>query len=191
MISGLTGMYKKTAQAVVLAAVLVVAACDGARSRDARDPSTPSGFAVPRWLVLKFDEVNARSGPSEENRVLWTYHSRGLPVQVVAETKEWRRICDPDGGLVWVKKGQVDGHRNVMRVQTTPLVLRRAPKADAAEAAYLKPRSIAELETCKGGWCRVKAAGIVGWTPAAELWGVAEQPLCRGGAANPPVKPAP
>jgi SH3-like domain-containing protein len=184
-------MSKKAAQLLVLAAVAGLGACDGARSRDARDPSTPSGFAVPRWLVLKFDEVNARSGPSEENRVLWTYHAKGLPVQVVAETKEWRRICDPDGGLVWVKKGQVDGHRNVMSLAAQPLILRRAPKADAAEAAYLKPRSLAEFETCKDGWCRVNAGGTQGWAPAKALWGVTEEALCRGPSANHPAQPLP
>jgi SH3-like domain-containing protein len=185
-------MSNLAARAIVLATALALAACDGVRSRDDRDPSTPSGFAVPRWLVLKFGEVNARSGPSEENRVLWTYRSKGLPVQVVAETKEWRRICDPDGGLVWVKKGQVDGRRNVMRAKPTALVLLRAPKAGAATAAYLRPRSLAEFQTCKDGWCQVKAAGVSGWAPAGELWGVAEQPQCRGVPAKPaPARPSP
>jgi SH3-like domain-containing protein len=184
-------MGKKAALAVVLATALLPVACDGVRSRDARDPSTPSGFAVPRWLVLKFDEVNARSGPSEDNRVLWTYRTRGLPVQVVAETKEWRRICDPDGGLVWVKRGQVDGRRNVMRAKPAPLELRKAAKAGAPVTAYLKARSLAELDGCKAGWCRVKSEGVSGWAPAAELWGVAEQAQCRGGGRPYPAPAAP
>jgi SH3-like domain-containing protein len=185
-------MWKKAARAGVLAAAALLVGCDGVRARDERDASTPSGFAVPRWLVLKFDEVNARSGPSEDNRVLWTYRTRGLPVQVVAETKEWRRICDPDGGLVWVKKGQVDGRRNVMRAKPAALELRRAPKAGAAVAAYLKPRSLAEFGGCKDGWCKVTAEGVSGWAPAGELWGVADQPLCRGGGKPyPPATGAP
>jgi len=184
-------MRKLAAQAGLLAAAaLLLSGCDGVRARDQRDPTTPSGFAVPRWLILKFDEVNARSGPSEDNRVLWTYRTRGLPVQVVAETKEWRRICDPDGGLVWVKKGQVDGHRNVMRTKATPLELRRAAKDKAPVEAYLKPRSVAELAGCKDGWCRVKAAGVSGWAPAAELWGVADDAQCKGGGKPYPPAPA-
>ena len=184
-------MRKLAAQAGLLAAAaLLLCACDGVRARDQRDPTTPSGFAVPRWLVLKFDEVNARSGPSEDNRILWTYRSRGLPVQVVAETKEWRRICDPDGGLVWVKKGQVDGHRNVMRVKTAPLELRRAPKAAAAVEAILKPKSMAALTGCKDGWCKVKVQGVTGWAPAAELWGVDDAAQCQGGGKPYPPMPS-
>ncbi|HET9159263.1 MAG TPA: SH3 domain-containing protein [Caulobacteraceae bacterium] len=183
-------MGKKAAQALVLAATVLIVGCDGVRTRDARDPSTPSGFAVPRWLVLKFNEVNARSGPSDDNRVLWTYHTKGLPVQVVAETKDWRRICDPDGGLVWVQKNQVDGRRNVMRVKETPLELRRAPKDKASVEAYLKPRSVAGLAGCKDGWCKVKADGISAWEPAAELWGAAEDAQCKGGGKPYPPLPA-
>jgi SH3-like domain-containing protein len=181
----------KIAAALALAgAAALIAGCDGVRTRDARDPSTPSGFAVPRWLVLKFDEVNARSGPSEDNRVLWTYRTKGLPVQVVAETKDWRRICDPDGGLVWVQKNQVDGRRNVMRVKTTPLELRRSPKEKSSIEAYLKPRSLAQLAGCKDGWCKVKAAGISAWAPAGELWGVAEDAQCKDGGKPYPPLPA-
>lgn len=179
-------MRKNTARLMTIAAAaLTVAACDGAPTREGRDPTTPSGFKVPRWLVLKFDEVNARSGPSEENRVLWTYHSQGLPVQVVAETKEWRRICDPDGGLVWVKKGQTDGDRKVMRLKAEPLPILKQPKAEAAVVAYLRPRSLAEFQACEAGWCRIKAGDITGWAPHGELWGVAEAPQCRGGSRKP------
>jgi SH3-like domain-containing protein len=173
-------MGKKTACAGVVLAGLLGASCGGP-GRDARDPETPSGFAVPRWLVLKFDEVNARSGPSEDNRILFTYRTKGLPVQVVAETKEWRRICDPDGGLVWVKKGQVDGHRAVMRARPTPLALLHAPKAGSPAAAYLRPRSLADFDRCEGGWCKVKAGEVAGWAPQAELWGVAAADQCRAG----------
>lgn len=177
-------MAKLGAVAAVLATAACLAACDGS-GREGRDPTTPSGFAVPRWLSLKFNEVNARSGPSEENRILWTYRSKGLPVQVVAETKDWRRICDPDGGLVWVKKGQVDGRRTVMRAKSTALALTRAPKAGAEPVAYLRPRSLAEFEKCEDGWCRIKAGKVSGWVPQAELWGVAAEPQCRGGSRRP------
>ncbi|HWT52310.1 MAG TPA: SH3 domain-containing protein, partial [Caulobacter sp.] len=70
---------------------------------------TPSGLDVPRYVSLKYAEVNARNGPDEAHQLLWIYHAKGLPVQVVAETREWRRICDPEGGLAWVHKRTTDG----------------------------------------------------------------------------------
>ncbi|CAN5321186.1 hypothetical protein BH11PSE2_BH11PSE2_01010 [soil metagenome] len=177
-------MSKNTAQ--LMAAIVVVAmagGCDRLGRRDGRDPKTPSGFAVPRWVVLKFDSVNAHSGPSEDNRTLFTYKTKGLPVQVVAETKEWRRICDSDGQMSWVLSRMVDGRRNVLRAADSPLTLRHSPKAEAGVAAYLRPRALADYDRCDKGWCKVKAGDVAGWAPQTELWGVAEAAQCRAPVA--------
>src|SRR5690606_10601902 len=114
---------------------------------------TPSGFVVPRYVTLRYDEVNARSGPSEEHRTLWTYHAKGLPVQIIAETKDWRRICDPEGGLSWVRSRLLDGRRSIMRVKAGALTLNARPADVAKAVAVLPTRSIAPLEKCNDdGW---------------------------------------
>jgi SH3-like domain-containing protein len=141
--------------------------------------TTPSGLPVPRYVSLKYSPVNARVGPDEEHRLLWTYKAKGLPVQVIAETREWRRICDPEGGVAWVHKRTTDGRRTAMRVQATPLPLRAQPKAGARISAYLAGRATANLDKCEKGWCRLKADGAAGWAPETEIWGVAPAPQCR------------
>jgi SH3-like domain-containing protein len=142
-------------------------------------PSTPSGLPVPRYVSLKFNEVNARAGPGDDHRLLWTYHVKGLPVQVVAETDQWRRICDPQLGLAWVHSRTVDGRRTVLQALSGPLPLRVAPKPTARVRAYMASRSIGSLDRCKDGWCRISVAGVEGWAPADMLWGTAEAPQCR------------
>ncbi|HEY9218475.1 MAG TPA: SH3 domain-containing protein [Phenylobacterium sp.] len=159
-----------------LAAVLVLA---GAGAALAADRPTPSGLPVPRYVSLKFDEVNARSGPADDHRRLWIYRVKGLPVQVVAETREWRKVCDPEGRSAWVHRRTTDGRRMVMRTRTGVLPLRRQPTSSASVAAYLNPRSLAALDRCSEGWCRIKAGSATGWTPASELWGTDERPQCR------------
>lgn len=159
-----------------LTALLILAA--GSASA-ASDRPTPSGLPVPRYVALKFDTVNARAGPGDDHRLLWVYHARGLPVQVVAENSEWRRVCDPEHGLAWVHKRTTDGRRTVMRMQPQPVALRRGAKASSPIEAYLKPRAIASLVRCdRKGWCKIRIDGISGWTPAAGLWGVDEKPQC-------------
>ena len=145
----------------------------------AADRPTPSGLPVPRYLTLKFDKVNARAGPGDDHRLLWVYRVRGLPVQVVAETSEWRRVCDPEGGLAWVHRRVTDGRRSVVNLAEVPAPLLRRPKASAETAAFLAPRSMAALVRCQKGWCKVKADGVAGWAPEGALWGTAEAPQCR------------
>ena len=38
-----------------------------------------SGLPVPRYVTLKFNEVNLRAGPGREYPVLWSYRKTGLP----------------------------------------------------------------------------------------------------------------
>ena len=158
-----------------LALALMLAA--PAQAREAGE--TPSGFAVPRYLSLKFGEVNARAGPGDDHQVLWVYRARGLPVQVVAETREWRRICDPEGGLAWVHRRVTDGKRSVMNLAASPLPLRRRPRAEAEITAYLNARALAALDRCDKGWCRLSVDGVTGWVTESAVWGVAGPVQCR------------
>ena len=61
-----------------------------------------SGKPVPRFENFRFAAVNGREGPSESHRILWRYERAGLPVLIVKESRNWRRVRDPDGDEVWV-----------------------------------------------------------------------------------------
>ena len=163
------------------AAVLGLAAAGllttAALAADANRP-TPSGLPVPRYVVLKFGEVNARAGPGDDHRLMWVYTARGLPVQVVAETREWRRICDPRGGLAWVHSRTIDGKRTVLGA-APPAAIRARPKAQSRVVAFLRPDAIAALDRCKDGWCKIKVGRVSGWVIAPSVWGATEAPQCR------------
>jgi SH3-like domain-containing protein len=145
----------------------------------ANERPTPSGLPVPRYVALKFDKVNARSGPGDDHRLLWIYRVRDLPVQVVAETSEWRRICDPQGQLAWVHKRTTDGRRMTINMSDQPAPLRKHPKMTAAPAAYLNSHAMAALVRCDKGWCRVRAGGASGWVQEGALWGTLDAAQCR------------
>ena len=178
------GRTRSKALALGLAGVLsLLAACGDERTEAATPASpaerpTPSGLPVPRWVTLKFGEVNARNGPGDEHRTLWVYRAKGLPVQVVAETREWRRVCDSDGQMAWVHRRVTDGRRAAMNTSGEPLALHAKAQAGAAVRAYLAPGALAGLDECEGGWCRLEAPGASGWARADRLWGTAETAGC-------------
>lgn len=144
----------------------------------AADRPTPSGLPVPRYVTLKFGEVNARAGPGDDYRLLWVYRARSLPVQVVAETREWRKVCDPRGGSAWVHMRTIDGRRTVFG-KTPPAPIHSRAKAQSRIVAFLRPDSIAALDRCKEGWCRIKVEHVKGWVAASSVWGATETPQCR------------
>ena len=142
--------------------------------------TTPSGLPVPRYVSLKFAEVNARGGPGDDYRLLWVYRAKDLPLQVIEETPEWRRVCDPTGAVAWIKATGVDGRRTVIRLKDDPLPLLDKPAAGAKTDSILAARAVAFLDHCNAqGWCRVKGKGGGGWALASELWGTDEARQCR------------
>jgi SH3-like domain-containing protein len=178
------GRKSKRAIAASLVGLLCLAACGDRGGEGADCPAgvkqqTPSGYCVPRYLSLKRGEVFGRQGPGKDYPTVWVYHARGLPVQVVDETTDWRRICDPEGGAVWVASAMVDGRRTVMATGAGAVALRADPSDAAAAAAYLRPRAVADLGRCKADWCEVSADGARGWVKSSEVWGLAPRAQCR------------
>ncbi len=145
---------------------------------------------MPRYVSTKFATVNARGGPGDDFRLLWTYRARGLPLQVIAETPDWRRVCDPEGGVAWVHRRTVAETRTVLRTSGREVALRRRPSETASAAAMLAGRAIASLKQCDKGWCRISADKAQGWVRQGEVWGTDEAPQCRVGAAAPASPPA-
>lgn len=138
-----------------------------------------SGFCVPRWVSLKHGEVMGRKGPGKDYPAQWIYRVQGLPVQVVAETEEWRRICDPDGGAAWVHRSEIDGRRSVLSRTDASTPMRRAPRAATPVVGLLNGHALARLDRCQGDWCRVKVGHLSGWLTTEAMWGVAAERQCR------------
>ncbi len=144
---------------------------------------TPTGLEVPRWISLKSNKVRARFGPGLDHRILWEYRAAGLPVQVIAETREWRKVCDPDGSIAWIHRTVASGRRTAFNAGDRELLLRARPEADARVRARVRPRSVMSLERCEGDWCRVRVGKAGGWVAASVLFGSQERALCPAAAA--------
>lgn len=152
--------------AAILSAWLAAAAADAPRLG-------PSGLAVPRYVSLKADVVNARQGPSFEQPVLWEYRRSGLPLKVTAEADNWRRIEDPEGDAAWVHVATLSPKRTVL-VGGETVRLTARPALGGKARAILEPGVVAELVACEGDWRKLKVAGRTGWAPASALWGAGE-----------------
>ena len=134
---------------------------------------TPSGQPVPRFVSLKFAKIRGRAGPDFAYPIRWEYKRKGLPVRVIAETEEWRRIQDPEGAISWVHRRMINGRRTaiVRPARDMRVAMRVRPDSSARIAAYASDGVIVEIVDERQGWREIKAARFKGWVPAGELWG--------------------
>ncbi|MGJ8561276.1 MAG: SH3 domain-containing protein [Litorimonas sp.] len=132
---------------------------------------TPSGFAVPRFVSLKFGKVNARTGPSRNHSIAYQYQRRGLPVIVVAETEMWRKVRDISGDEAWVRKPALSGEK--FAVLTTEATLYVKPDSSGRSIARIEQGALVQLEDCTlANYCRIRTGnGIKGFAAKHLLWG--------------------
>ncbi len=133
-----------------------------------------SGLPVPRYSSLRYDRVNGRAGPSRDYPVQWSYERQGLPVIIVRESQDWRKIRDPLGDEVWVNKSQLAAERTV--ITTAEGAIRREASAKSGAIAAFSSGTVLQLADCKGDWCRVEAQGRKGWALRSQLWGAEALP---------------
>jgi SH3-like domain-containing protein len=131
-----------------------------------------SGLPIPRFATLKSDEVNVRTGPGPRYPIDWVFKRKGMPVEIVAEFENWRKIRDWQGANGWVYQGLLTGKRSFV-VPTKTANLYRTPALAADVVAKLEPEVTGEIRSCTGEWCRVKVSGgVTGWLERTEIWGV-------------------
>src|SRR3984885_4103993 len=71
-----------------------------------------SGLPIPRFATLKSDEVNVRTGPGPRYPIDWVFKRKGMPVEIVAEYENFRKIRDWQGASGWVYQGLLTGKRS-------------------------------------------------------------------------------
>lgn len=134
-----------------------------------------TGLPLPRYAAIRATEANLRVGPSMNYPVLWRYEERGLPVRIVKEHFDWRKVEDPKGETGWMSAHLLaDWPRAI--VTTANRLLRRSPETGARGVAVLEPGVVVTVLERREGWCRVAKEGHKGWLKSDEVWGACTGP---------------
>jgi SH3-like domain-containing protein len=157
-----------------LAAGLVLLWASATRAAGETASGSVSGLPIPRFVSLKADRVNVRSGPNKDQDVRWVYTRAGMPVEITAEYENWRRIRDWEGAEGWVYHSLLSGKRSAVVVPTlkTDLVpLYENPDIESAVVARLQSGVLTQIKSCTGKWCQVSGKNFSGYIVQERLWG--------------------
>jgi SH3-like domain-containing protein len=138
----------------------------------APDKGTATGLPLPRFAVLRADDVNLRSGPGTRYPIEWVYKRRDLPVEIEREFENWRLIRDPEGIRGWVHTATLTGRRGFI-IGKSEVALRRDAKDTASAVALLKPGVIGRIRSCQANsdWCQVQVGDYRGYLRREQFWG--------------------
>jgi SH3-like domain-containing protein len=141
-----------------------------------------SGRPIPRFVSLKADRVNLRTGPGTQYPTQWVLRRAGQPLEVVKEFEGWREVRDAEGTTGWVLQFLLSGRRTALvtpwalKSEAAPpqIAVRESDSESARPVAFVEAGVIADVHDCDGRWCRVTIQSIDGHIMQKQLWGVYE-----------------
>lgn len=160
-------------------------AADGDPQR--RSPVAGSGLPLPRFVSLKADRVNLRSGPGTEYPTVWVYKRAGLPLEVIKEFENWRQVRDSEGTTGWVLQSFLSGRRTALVLPwelksgaAAPHVVVHNSDSESSKAvAKVEAGVIANLHDCDGRWCHITIDDFRGYLEQKKLWGIYENEVLK------------
>ena len=166
--------FRAASAGAALAAGILAMQAGAAHAAGEIATGSVSGLPVPRFVSLKSDRVNVRSGPNKDQDVRWVYTRAGMPVEITAEFENWRRIRDWEGAEGWVYHSLLAGKRSAVVVPTLKddlVPLYERANVESAVVARLQSGVLGQLKSCNGLWCEFSGKDFSGWIKQERLWG--------------------
>jgi SH3-like domain-containing protein len=133
------------------------------------------GTAQAKMLSIKGDDVNMRSGPGTNYRVMWEL-GEGFPLMVLKKNGDWYRVRDFEGTIGWVHEDVtttvphmiVKVHKNSKK----RINIRSGPGTKYRIVAKAYYGVVFKTLQQKHGWAQVQhGKGVTGWIKRSLLWG--------------------
>ncbi|MCR5224768.1 MAG: hypothetical protein K6C34_01670 [Alphaproteobacteria bacterium] len=129
-------------------------------------------YASP-FVSLKSSEVNMRVGPGTEYPVSWVFLMPDLPMILVAEFNQWRKVRYVDGTEGWVHQNMLSRKNTAIVINDSALLYKYASKSQPI--ARVEKNVIVRILKKDNGWIKVETHKIKGWMKKEDLWGVNEE----------------
>ena len=151
--------------------LLLIAFIPSANASNINTDIKKTGLKLPRFVSLKSDEVNMRAGPGLHHPVTWVYQRKNMPIQIIDEYDDWRKVKDIGNNTGWMHKAMLSGRRTgVVKKNQTLLIKKDSFKSFPIMS--LENNSIIDINKCDSDECRVSAGDVSGWIKKAQIWGI-------------------
>jgi SH3-like domain-containing protein len=127
-----------------------------------------------RRASLRSSRVNLHVGPGKQYPVEWVFVCKNLPVQIISDFGQWRRIKTVDNTTGWVHKSLLSNKKTLITVNDT-MLFAKASKKSKTRAKILSGCPVEETKSDKK-WVKVQVktgnrTKITGWIKRKNSWG--------------------
>ena len=122
-----------------------------------------------KFLMLKNNKVNVRYGPSLDDPIKYIYKKIYLPVQVIDEKENFRRIIDYKKNSGWIHWTQLIKSKSV--ITTSSKILFKKPTKYSKPLARIEKGRLLIVKKCEKNWCNIQTDQFSGWINKTNIWG--------------------
>ncbi len=116
------------------------------------------------WASLKYNKTYLRTGPSKDNKVIWVYKRKGLPLKILRKKNEWNEVLLPSSQKGWINSSQISKKRNVIiqnNKSLSDMALSKKKQITVTDKnsktiAYVQEGVIVTLNKCKEDLCEIE-----------------------------------
>ena len=122
------------------------------------------------FLMLKYDKVNVRFGPSREDQIKFVYKKKYLPLKVIDKKDNFRKIIDHKNNGGWIHISQLKSSKSLVLMENKILFNKNS--------VYSKPLirfekgKLVLVKKCKQDWCKITTGKLSGWLQTQNVWGL-------------------
>ena len=123
-----------------------------------------------KFLSLKNEKVNLRSGPSFDHPIKLIYKKKYLPVVILDKFETWREIKDFQNNSGWIHVSQLSKKKTAINIEKYAIIYKNST-IYSQPIAKLEIGRLVIIKKCKPTWCEIKTGDYKGWILKKYLWG--------------------
>jgi len=135
-----------------------------------------SNIALSEVRSLKNTKVNVRLGPSKNYPIKFVYEKKYLPVIIIDEHYNWRKVRDYDNDTGWIHISQLSKIKTTVTIKNNQVVY-SSPTIYSKPKAKLEIYQVLTIKKCNQIWCKIKNPKINGWVKKEHLWAINEHKI--------------
>ncbi len=122
------------------------------------------------FLTLKYNRVKVRQGPSFEYPVKFIYKKKYLPIKIIDNKDNFRKITDLKNNNGWIHVSQLSKKKSAINIHNLSIIFKK-PNIYSQPMAKLEKGKIVIVKKCKEDWCKIITIDYKGWIFKNYLWG--------------------
>jgi SH3-like domain-containing protein len=126
-------------------------------------------IAKDTFLSLKNDTVNVRYQPTLNSPIKYIYTKKNLPVKLIDQKENFRRIIDLKNNSGWIHRTQLKPSNSFIILKNT--ILFKKPSNFSKPILRLEKGRLLILKKCQNNWCQINTGNYSGWVITNNIWG--------------------